>query len=69
MPLENNTQGLDLLADKLLERLGGLNTHNSDSSQQQLQINLIYQGTKLAEMLIKDINKLNRAAGTNLIIG
>lgn len=69
VPLENNTQGLDLLADKLLERLGGLNTHNSDSSQQQLQINLIYQGTKLAEMLIKDINKLNRAAGTNLIIG
>ena len=69
VPLENNTQGLDLLADKLLERLGGLNAHNKDSSQQPLQINLIYQGTKLAEMLIKDINKLNRAAGANLIIG
>ena len=69
VPLENNTQGLDLLADKLLERLGGLNTPNRESSQQPLQINLIYQGTKLAEMLIKDINKLNRAAGANLIIG
>lgn len=69
VPLENNTQGLDLLADKLLERFGGLNAHNKDSSQQPLQINLIYQGTKLAEMLIKDINKLNRAAGANLIIG
>ncbi|WP_394899402.1 hypothetical protein [Clostridium paraputrificum] len=69
VPLENNTQGLDLLADKLLERLGGLNTSNRGSSPQPLQINLIYQGTKLAEMLIKDINKLNRAAGANLIIG
>lgn len=69
VPLENNTQGLDLLADKLLERLGGLNTPNRESSQQPLQINLIYQGTKLAEMLIKDINKLNRAAGANLIVG
>nr|DAL55880.1 MAG TPA_asm: minor tail protein [Bacteriophage sp.] len=69
VPLENNTQGLDLLADKLLERLGGLNTHNRESSQQPVQINLIYQGTKLAEMLIKDINKLNRAAGANLIVG
>ena len=69
VPLENNTQGLDLLADKLLERFGGLNTPNRESSQQPLQINLIYQGTKLAEMLIKDINKLNRAAGANLIIG
>ena len=69
VPLENNTQGLDLLAGKLLERLGGLNTHNRESSQQPVQINLIYQGTKLAEMLIKDINKLNRAAGANLIVG
>lgn len=69
VPLENNTQGLDLLADKLLERLGGLNTPNRESSQQPVQINLIYQGTKLAEMLIKDINKLNRAAGANLIVG
>ena len=69
VPLENNTQGLDLIGDKLLERLGGLNIPNRDSSPQPLQINLIYQGTKLAEMLIKDINKLNRAAGTNLIIG
>lgn len=69
VPLENNTQGLDLIGDKLLERLRGLNIPNRDSSPQPLQINLIYQGTKLAEMLIKDINKLNRAAGTNLIIG
>ena len=69
VPLENNTQGLDLLGDKLLERLGGLNTPNRESSQQPVQINLIYQGTKLAEMLIKDINKLNRAAGANLIVG
>ena len=68
VPLENNTQGLDLIGDKLLERLGGLNIPNRDSSPQPLQINLIYQGTKLAEMLIKDINKLNRAACTNLII-
>ena len=69
VPLENNTQGLDLLADKLLERFGGLNIPNRDSSPQPLQINLIYHGTKLAEVLIKDINKLNRAAGANLIVG
>lgn len=71
VPLENNTQGLDLLANKLLERMGGStgNGNPEGNSSQPLQLILNLDGSKLAEVLIKNINKLNRSAGTNLIIG
>lgn len=70
VPLENNTQGLDLLAQKILERMGGtISNRQQNSSEQPLQVILNLDGIKLAEALIKNINKLNRASGTNLIIG
>lgn len=57
VPLENNTQGLDLLANKLMERLGGANT-SSTNTDRALQIILKLGDIEFARALIDSINKL-----------
>ncbi len=48
VPLENNTQGLDLLAAKLMERLGGANI-SSGNQDRALQIILKLGDIELLE--------------------
>lgn len=70
IPLENNTQGLDLLAEKLMERLGGLggqgNNSNSDSDR-AIEIILELGGSEFARFIIDSINKLQRQEGRTLL--
>lgn len=68
VPLENNTQGLDLLASKLMERLGGLgSTGNSNNSDKALEIVLELGGSEFARFIIDSINKLQRQEGRTLL--
>ncbi|GAB6170089.1 hypothetical protein JCM1393_25490 [Clostridium carnis] len=57
VPLENNTQGLDLLASKLIERLGGTNI-SSGEKDRAIQIILKLGDIEFARVLIDSINKL-----------
>lgn len=57
VPLENNTQGLDLLASKLMERLGGTNI-SSGEKDRAIQIILKLGDIEFARALIDSINKL-----------
>lgn len=57
VPLENNTQGLNLLANKLMERLGGANTASANTDR-ALQIILKLGDIEFARALIDSINKL-----------
>lgn len=57
VPLENNTQGLDLLASKLMERLGGTNI-SSGEKDRAIQIVLKLGDIEFARALIESINKL-----------
>lgn len=57
VPLENNTKGLDLLASKLMERLGGTNIPNSEKDR-AIQIILKLGDIEFARALIDSINKL-----------
>lgn len=59
VPLENNTQGLDLLASKLMERLGsgGISDNNQDRA---IEIILQLGDLEFARVLIDSINKLTK---------
>ncbi|MGL4108313.1 hypothetical protein [Clostridium sp. LP20] len=59
VPLENNTQGLDLLASKLMERLGGggISDNNKDRA---IEIILQLGDLEFARVLIDSINKLTK---------
>lgn len=67
VPLENNTQGLDLLAAKLMERLGGTNISDSDKDR---AINIILKigDIELARVLIDSINKITKMNGGECLI-
>ena len=65
VPLENNTQGLDLLASKLIERLGGINTSNSDRA---IEIILQLGDLEFARVLIDSINKITQMNGGQCLI-
>lgn len=70
VPLENNTQGIQELAALLMQYMSGNNSNiGQNTTNQPLKLILNLDGMKLAEVLIKNINKLNRASGANLIIG
>ena len=68
VPLENNTQGLDLLASKLMERLGAIQPQSSQNNSEPTIIRLEVDGFKLGEVVVKNINKMSRAAGQSVII-
>lgn len=62
VPLENNTGGLDLLANKLLERMPqGGNSNNSGNGD--LTVQLVISDTKLGEVMIRSFRKLERRTG------
>lgn len=67
VPLENNTQGLDLLADKLLERFGGTNISDCDKDR---AINIILKigDLEFARVLIDSINKITKMNGGECLI-
>lgn len=68
IPLENNTQGLDLLAEKLMERLGGLGGQgNNSNSDRAIEIILELGGSEFARFIIDSINKLQRQEGRTLL--
>lgn len=63
VPLENNTQGLDLLASKLMERLGGTNISNNSNSDRPLEITIKIGDTVIGKKAIDGINKITRQTG------
>ncbi|MDB2125953.1 hypothetical protein PMX40_18430, partial [Clostridium paraputrificum] len=67
VPLENNTQGLDLLAAKLMERLGGTNISDRDKDR---AINIILKigDLEFARVLIDSINKITKMNGGECLI-
>ncbi|MBD7915234.1 hypothetical protein H9660_08750 [Clostridium sp. Sa3CUN1] len=67
VPLENNTQGLDLLASKLMERLGGMNKSNNFNSDRPIEITLKVGDTVFGTKAIESINKVQRMAGKTLL--
>lgn len=67
VPLENNTGGLDLLAEKLLSRMPQNNSNNGFGDNQPTNIIIKVKDTTIAKIVIDSINKANRVAGKNLI--
>lgn len=67
VPLENNTQGLDLLAEKLMDRLGGVQGGSSNNSSGDLYIELKVGEDKLGEVVIKQFRKLERKTGKAIL--
>lgn len=69
MPLENNTGWLDLLADKLVQRLGGLNTGEGNNASTDRAVEIVIQlgGYEFARFVIDSINKLQRQVGETLL--
>lgn len=66
VPLENNTQGLDLLASKLMERLGGNNStsnNNLGDGDMILQID----GSVIGKVALKQLRKMQRQGNITLI--
>lgn len=69
MPLENNTGWIDLLADKLTQRLGGINTGGTSNSSTDRAVEIVIQlgGYEFARFIIDSINKLQRQSGRTLL--
>ncbi|QLY79180.1 hypothetical protein [Clostridium intestinale] len=69
MPLENNTGWIDLLADKLTQRLGGINTGGTSDSSTDRAVEIVIQlgGYEFARFIIDSINKLHRQVGRTLL--
>lgn len=64
VPLENNTQGLDLLASKLMERMGGSQQNEkSTSSDRPIEITLQISSTRMGKIVIDSLNKLQQQQG------
>ncbi len=65
VPLENNTQGLDLLASKLMERLGG-NT-NTSNSMGDGDLILQIDSSVIGRVALKQLRKMQRQGNITLI--
>lgn len=72
VPLENNTQGLDLLAEKLMGRLGGVQGGSSDNSSnigdRPIIINLEVGGSQFGRAVIDGLNKMSRQTGKRYLL-
>lgn len=67
VPLENNTQGLDLLAEKLMDRLGGAQGVSNNNSSGDLYIELKVGEDKLGDVVIRQFRKLERKTGKSIL--
>ena len=67
VPLENNTEGLDLLAKKLLEKLGGVNTTNSSDSYGDGNIIFQIDGSTIGKVALKQLRKMHRQGNITVI--
>lgn len=65
VPLENNTQGLDLLASKLLERLGGTASNNNSFGDGDLILQI--DGSVIGKVALKQLRKMQRQGNITLI--
>ena len=65
VPLENNTQGLDLLASKLLERLGGTSSNNNSFGDGDLILQI--DGSVIGKVALKQLRKMQRQGNITLI--
>lgn len=65
VPLENNTQGLDLLASKLLERLGGTSSNNNNFEDGDLILQI--DGSVIGKVALKQLRKMQRQGNITLI--
>lgn len=65
VPLENNTQGLDLLASKIMERMNGLGTNNNINGD--LTVELKMDGNKMGEVVIKAFRQMERKTGKTIL--
>ncbi|MBY2477631.1 hypothetical protein KWV16_12150 [Clostridioides difficile] len=65
VPLENNTQGLDLLANKIMERMNGLGKNNNTSGD--LTVELKMDGNKMGEVVIKAFRQMERKTGKTIL--
>lgn len=65
VPLENNTQGLDLLANKLLERLGGTTSTNNSFGDGDLILQI--DGSVIGKVALKQLRKMQRQGNITLI--
>ena len=67
VPLENNTGGLDLLANKLLERMPR-GSNNSGSSDKPITLVLKVGQTELGRAVIESLNEIGRQNGGEIPI-
>lgn len=67
VPLENNTEGLDLLAKKLLEKLGGVNTTNSSDGYGDGDIIFQIDGSTIGKVALKQLRKMQRQGNITVI--
>lgn len=67
VPLENNTEGLDLLAKKLLEKLGGVNTTNSSDGYGDGNIIFQIDGSTIGKVALKQLRKMHRQGNITII--
>lgn len=67
VPLENNTEGLDLLAKKLLEKLGGVNTTNSSDGYGDGNIIFQIDGSTIGKVALKQLRKMQRQGNITVI--
>jgi translation initiation factor 2B subunit (eIF-2B alpha/beta/delta family) len=68
VPLEGDTKALSLIADKLMERLGGMNSTNSNNSDRPIEITLKVGDTVFGKKAIESINKITRQGGVCKLI-
>lgn len=67
VPLEGDTKALNLIADKLMERLGGMNISNSNNRFGDGDLILQIDGTVIGKVALKQLRKMQRQGNITLI--
>lgn len=67
VPLENNTQGLDLLANKLMERIGGIGSNNSNNDNSSGDVIFQIDGSVIGKVALNQLRKMQRQGGITII--